>query len=402
VNETTGRLHVESQTSARIRSEDEVRAMTLAEKEDVIRRFNTRVDAAVAASPPSKERIRRALSRGGAARCPVRLRRLSLDVILRYGDELADLFCQYPDDAIFTPAYDLFIGYQPPERQPKLNAIQLLTEDAQWTDEWGTVWQHAAGGVGASTVSNPLADWSQLDEYLAKRMPDPRAPGRLDAVKPSYEMHAKTRYFGGMAHITLFERLHCLRGMENTFADFHVYPDEVDRLLDALTDYCVALVGQWGKLGVDGLFLTDDWGTQATLMISPAMWKKFFAVRYRRICDEAHRHGMHVVFHSCGNVAQIVGGLIDAGVDVLDPLQPEAIDQAEVARQFGGKVAFCGGISDQNLAVLTPQETRDHVRRTIDTLGSRFGNAYLVGPSNVLCPEVPLANIEALFEACHN
>ena len=138
------------------------------------------------------------------------------------------------------------------------------------------------------------------------------------------------------------------------------------------------------------------------MMIAPAMWRKFFAARYRRICDEAHRQGMHVIFHSCGNVTAIIGDLIDAGIDVLDPLQPEAMNLAQVAGDFGGKVAFCGGISDQKLAILTPAEVRDHVRRTIDTLGGRSGNAYLVGPSNVLCPEVPLENIEALFETCHN
>jgi uroporphyrinogen-III decarboxylase len=78
------------------------------------------------------------------------------------------------------------------------------------------------------------------------------------------------------------------------------------------------------------------------------------------------------------------------------------MDLAQVAKDYGGKVAFCGGISDQQLATLSPQQVRDHVRRTIDTLGSRFDNAYLVGPSNVLCPEVPLKNLRALFEACHN
>jgi uroporphyrinogen decarboxylase len=206
-----------------------------------------------------------------------------------------------------------------------------------------------------------------------------------------------------MTHMALFERLHCLRGIENTFADFHLYPNEVHRLLDALTDYYVEIVRSWGRLGgVDGLLLTDDWGTQTSLMISPAMWRKFFAAPYRRICDEAHRCEMHVVFHSCGNVTAIIGDLIDAGVDVLDPLQPEAMDLAQVAKDYGGKVAFCGGISDQQLATLSPQQVRDHVRRTIDTLGSRFDNAYLVGPSNVLCPEVPLKNLRALFEACHN
>jgi uroporphyrinogen decarboxylase len=384
------------------RTEDEINTLTVAEREEIVRRFHTRVDAAIAGCSPSKQRIKQALSRGGAARCPVRLRRLSLDVILRYGDALAELFCEFPDDAIFTPSYDLFIGYQSPDREPKINTIQVLTEDAQWTDEWGTVWGHAKTGVGASTISNPLTDWSQLDDYLANRMPDPRVPGRLDGALPSWRMHAETRYFGGMTLMALFERLHCLRGMENTYADFHSNPDEVYRLLDALTDYYVEIVRAWGRLGnVDAVFFSDDWGTQKSLMISPAMWRKFFASRYRRICDEAHRHGLHIVFHSCGNVFSIIGDLIEAGVDVMDPIQPEAMDLAEVAKNFGGKIAFCGGLSDQKIAKISPQEVRDHVRWVIETLGKPFGNAYLVGPSNVLCPEVPFENLRALFEACH-
>ena len=151
-----------------VRSEEEVRAMSLPQKEEVVGRFSVRYDAAVLSTPPSKQRIKRALARGGASRCPVRLRRLSLDVILRYDDVLADLFCEYPDDAVFVPAYDLFIGYHPSEQPHQINAIEVLTQDAQWPDEWGTVWGHPAGGVGASTVSNPLADWSQLDAYLAQ------------------------------------------------------------------------------------------------------------------------------------------------------------------------------------------------------------------------------------------
>jgi uroporphyrinogen decarboxylase len=108
-----------------------------------------------------------------------------------------------------------------------------------------------------------------------------------------------------------------------------------------------------------------------------------------------------VIFHSCGNVTQIVGDLIDAGVDVLDPLQPEAVDITRIAREYGGKVAFCGGISDQDIVIFTPAQVRDHVRRTIDILGKAFSNAYLVGPSNSLPPEIPIENLQALFEACH-
>ena len=202
-------------------------------------------------------------------------------------------------------------------------------------------------------------------------MPDPRAADRLDGALPAWRMHAKSQYFCGMVHMALFERLHCLRGIENAFADFHLHPNEVNRLLDALTDYYLELIRSWGTLGgVDALFMSDDWGTQTSLMIAPAMWRKLFAARYRRLCDKAHRYGMHVIFHSCGNVTAIIGDLIDAGVDVLDPVQPEAMDLAQVARDFGGKLAFCGGISDQKLATLSPQQVTDHVHWVIDTLGT--------------------------------
>jgi uroporphyrinogen decarboxylase len=376
--------------------------MTLTEREAVIRRFNDRVDKALVESPPTKAWVRQALRRGGAPRCPVRLRRLSLDVILRYGDALADLFCQYPDSAVFVQAYDIFIGYQPKDRVNRTNPLQVLTEDAQWADEWGTEWRHAGGGVGASPASHPLHDWSQLDAYLAQCMPDPHAPGRMDGALPALKMHTASKYTAGMTHLALFERFHCLRGMENAFGDLCLFPDEVDRLLGALTDYMVEMVRCWGQLGgVDGFFLTDDWGTQSALMISPPMWRRFFAARYRRICDEAHRWDMDVIFHSCGNVTEIVGDLIDAGVDVLDPVQPEAMDLARIAQEFGGKVAFSGGISDQELVSFTSNQVRGHVRRTIDLLGGPLGNAYIVAPSNTLPPDVPLENLQALFEACH-
>jgi uroporphyrinogen decarboxylase len=389
--------------TGQVRSEEEIRRLKQEEKEEIVRRFNERVDTSLQAAGPTKEWVKKALSRRGASRCPVRLRRLSVDIILRYGDPLADLFCAFPDDVAFVQAYDIFVGYQSPDKTDRINPIQAMTEDCRWTDEWGTQWQHAPGGVGASTVSNPLQDWSQLDEYLARHLPDPHAPGRLDGVRPALAQHGQRKYFGGMAHMALFERFHCLRGMERAFADFFLYPREVDRLLGALTDYFLELIGAWGQLShLDGLFITDDWGTQLSLMISPRMWRQFFAARYRRLCEEAHRLGMQVIFHSCGNVTAIIGDLIDAGVDVLDPIQPETMDLAQVARDYGGKVAFCGGISDQKLAVLTPGQVRDHVRRSIDTLGKNCGNAYLAAPSNVLLPEVPLENLQALFEACHH
>jgi uroporphyrinogen decarboxylase len=375
----------------------------LHERELLVTRFNERVDAAQQAQPSSKERVRAAVRRQGAARCPTRLRRLSHDVILRHGDALADLFVEYPDDTAFIQAYDFSVGYQAPDARISINAVQVLTTPSVWTDEWGTKWEHAEGGVGASPIDNPIKDWAQLDEYISHQLPEPDPTRRLMGARAAVRLHGPTSYVAGQTHLTLFERYHSLRGMENAFEDFYLYPKEADRLLSVLTDWYVEVIRAWGNLeNVDAMWMGDDWGSQTALMISPEMWRRFFAARYRRFCDEVHRLGRDVHFHSDGNVIDIIGDLIDAGVDVIDPVQPEAIDMVRVAREFGGKVAFSGGLSDQRLATCSPQEVKDEVHRAIEVLGAPYGNAYILAPSNSLTPEIPLDNLAALFQACHD
>lgn len=380
----------------------ETDSATLHDRELLIQRFNQRVDDAQQAQPSTKERVRAAVRRRGSGRCPTRLRRLSHDVILRHGDALSDLFVEYPDDTVFVQAYDFSVGYQAPGTPPPLNPVRLLTSPSVWTDEWGTQWEHAEGGVGASPIDHPIKDWAQFDDYARNRLPDPDPVHRLASARPAVTLHGRTSYVAGQTHLTLFERYHSLRGMENAFEDFYLYPKEADRLLGVLTDWYVEVIRGWGNLdNVDAMWMGDDWGSQNALMISPDMWRRFFAARYRRFCDEVHRLGRDVHFHSDGNVIEIVGDLIDAGVDVIDPVQPEAIDLARVAREFGGKVAFSGGLSDQRLASCSPQEVKDEVHRAIELLGSPYGNAYILAPSNSLTPEIPIANLEALFRACH-
>lgn len=363
--------------------------------------FNRRVDAAQMAATPTKGWVRDAVRRRGSSRCPVRLRRLSLDVVLRHGAALADLFVAYPDDIVHVQPYDMFVGYQP-SASAALDPVRLLTEAAAWTDEWGTAWEHAAGGSGASPHGYPIGDWADLDRYLESSLPDPRAPGRFGGAIPTVRALGPTHYMAGTTHQAIWERFHQLRGMEGAFEDLYLNPAETSRLLDVLTDYQIDLVRQWAGLGnVDAVFLTDDWGSQAGMLIAPAKWQEVFAPRYRRICDEAHRHDLDVIFHSCGNIASIIGPMIDAGIDVIDPLQSEALDLAWLAREYGGKVAFAGGLPEQTLAHLTPAGVRDEVHRTIDLLGPAFGNALILAPSNSILADVPLENLVALFEAAH-
>ena len=378
------------------------RALPIAGMERILGRFEDRVSAAQRANPPTKAWVRKAIHRQGDGRCPVRLKRLSFDLILRYGDALADLFCAYPDDVVAVIPYDITIGYQPPDKQPRINTVEALMREAQWIDEWGTRWGHAFGGVGATPIAYPIKDWSELDDYLEHRVPDPHAPGRLDAAASALAMHGSAKYCYGVIHLALFERLHALRGMGELLADLCMYESEVRRLMDALEIYLVEIVRGWAAIGADGVFMTDDWGSQTGLLIAPEMWRRIFKPYYARVFAEAHRLGMDVLFHSCGNVTDIVGDLIDIGMDVLDPVQPGAMDIEAVGRTFGGRVAFSGAVDIQQLLCSgTPRQIKDEVRNIIKALGRPFGGSLLLGPANVMTPETPLENLQALFEVTH-
>jgi len=374
--------------------------LSLDKKKEILSRFGEKVGNAMLKSPPTKDFVKNALRRKGSPRCVTRVQRLSIDIILQYGDDLADLFSAYPDDIISPHPYDIFIGYQKPDKKDKIDTIKALTENATWVDEWGTGWGHALGGVGATSVSYPIKDWSQLDDYLTHQFPNPREAGRLDVAAEAIKKHGDTRYIMGVNPIGIFERLHALRGMEETLMDFYTNEREIQILLERLTDYHIELFRYWSEIGADGIFTGDDFGSQRSMMISADMWRKIFRPHYKKIFDDIHKCGMDVIYHSCGNIMDIIPDLIDLGADVLDPIQPAAMDAREIARNFGGKIAFYGGINDQELANWTPQQVKDEVRRMIDTVGKPFGNAYMVAPANVLTPEVPLENLHAICQAC--
>jgi uroporphyrinogen decarboxylase len=368
-------------------SETDYLHLSLAEMEAINDRFNNRVNAGQLANPPTKAFARKAIHRHGTGRCPARMKRLTVDVVLRYGDALADLFCEFPDDVVPILPYDVSTGYQASDRVDRINTLEILTTAAEWSDEWGARWRHAFGGVGSTTVSYPLADWAQLDEYLATKMPNPRAPGRLDAAVNVLQLHGATKYCYAFHAGTLFERFHMLRGMENVFTDLYVNPSESHKLLDALCNHTLEMARYWCEIGVDGIMFADDWGTQTSLMISPAMWRETFKPYYKIIFDEVHRLGKDVMFHSCGHVLPIVGDLIDVGVDVLDPLQPKAMDLAQLAREYGGKISFSGGIDVQDLLAFgKPQEIKDEICRLIDTVSRPYGDGLIIGPSCGMTP----------------
>ena len=151
---------------------------------------------------------------------------------------------------------------------------------------------------------------------------------------------------------------------------------------------------------IDIFFMGDDMGTQASTYVSPDMYRRFFKKRLAAYCEQAHRYGMKTMYHTCGRVAPLVGDFIDAGLDILQSLQPQAMGEelAALKREYGRHLAFQGGIDIQGVLPRgTPDEVAEHVRSRAEILGE--GGGYIFGTAHNILPDTPTENILALVEA---
>lgn len=193
-----------------------------------------------------------------------------------------------------------------------------------------------------------------------------------------------------------------LFGMENYMVKMYTHPEVVQAVTDRVCSFYYEANERFFKLAgpeVDGYFFGNDFGTQLDLICGPDQFDQFIMPWFRRFTEQAHRHGLHAILHSCGAIHKVIGRLIDAGVNCLHPLQALAanMDAETLASDFKGRIAFMGGIDTQHLLVHgTPEDIKKEVRRVKALLGPRL----IVSPSHeALLPNVPPANLEAMAEA---
>jgi uroporphyrinogen decarboxylase len=268
---------------------------------------------------------------------------------------------------------------------------------ARHTDEFGCVWDRSAGMP--HPVGYPLAgDDANLDRYT---MPDPYRAGRFDGARAIAERYRGRVFLFGKLGMALFERAWAIRGMEQLLADMALRPEFVDELLDRiLYEWNLPIIDQQMALGVDGFYFADDWGSKTGLIFSGRMWRRFIkprlAVCYRRVKEKGGIVGQH----SDGNILEIFPDLIEIGLDVFNPLQPSAYDVYDVKARFGDRLTFYGGIDvEGTLPHGTPAEVRAEVLERAERLGR--GGGYILQSSHTMLDDVPLENLVAYIEACH-
>lgn len=205
---------------------------------------------------------------------------------------------------------------------------------------------------------------------------------------------------GGWAPV--ISRVFELFGMETALTYFHDRPDLIHATIEKSIDYYYELYDTALAKADGGIMIVgfgDDFATQRDLLISPEMWRTFCKKPLARLFGLGQKHGVQVFFHSCGAVRSIIPDLIEIGLDILFPIQPNAwgMDFRELKKEFGKDLVFWGGIDVQKLLPFgSPDDVRRVVRERIDVLGA--GGGYILSSSHNLLKAFPLANILAMFD----
>jgi hypothetical protein len=265
-------------------------------------------------------------------------------------------------------------------------------------DDWGCRWSRTEHANMGQVVEHPLADWSAIDRY---RPPDPVNPFYFERLGPELDQ-ARDRYVVVTSHFNLIERLHMLRGFTETFEDFYLAPERVERLLDMILEFKLTQFDELHRRfseGIDGIFLTDDWGTQNQTFVGLDIFDRFFADRYKALFGAIHDHGWHVHLHSCGRVNDLAPRLIEAGVDVLNLQQPRAYGLVEFGERFRGKVCFLATVDIQKtLPRGIEREVREEVRLLLEHWSTPAGGLIVFNYGDSTALGVPAEMKQVMFD----
>lgn len=199
-----------------------------------------------------------------------------------------------------------------------------------------------------------------------------------------------------------FEKAYFARGIEAFLADIAGEPEFARRFLTSIVDKNLVMLENFLDMKeIDGVLLGSDWGSQRGLLMSKPAWDDLIRPGEQREYDLIHAYGKDVWVHSCGDVAELLPSLIEMGVDVLNPVQPECMDIQFLKRTYGSQITFWGGIStQQTLPFSTPEKVFEEVLSTRSMMSE--GGGYITAGAQEIQYDVPFDNLVALIEAARS
>lgn len=274
------------------------------------------------------------------------------------------------------------------------NKLVIYFSDNVFEDEWGVRRQLTNTGQFWRYVYHPLSNARSVNEYI---FPDIELPERFDEIERGIKKY-NHKYIISVEMWNFFKHAWELRSFENFLSDLYINPGFVNELLDKLLEFKVKQARKLAKIGVDIIEVAGDIGMQSAMMLSPKLWRKYFKPRLRKLVQETKRiRDVYFLFHSDGYIKPVISDIIEIGFDILDPIQPECMNPAEIKKLYGEKITLHGTISLQRTL---PRGGKEDVRREVISRIEKCGEGggLILAPSNTVTPDVPIENIIALYE----
>ena len=321
---------------------------------------------------------------------------------------LASLDHRQPDripyNILFTePARaNMATYYSDPDFESKLgNCLHVLKTEPidAWREVRQGIWEDQFGVQWDRSIDRDIGNVCNVsvtrDTLGGLRFPDPDDPSR-------FAEHARLiRENPNEFHVTnlgfsLFERAWTLAGMETFLMAMVDDKDFAHALLDRILEYNLRIIEKACALPIDAMMFGDDWGQQRGLIMGAGLWREFIGPRVHQMYSLVRSRGKRVFIHSCGKVDELFADLIDCGLDVFNPFQPEVIDVEEAKRRYGDRLSFYGGISTQKtLPYGTVKQVKDEVRRLLDRIGKNGG--YIASPAHDVPRDAKPENIAVMI-----
>ena len=273
---------------------------------------------------------------------------------------------------------------------------------------WGVPTKMMKAGLATyqEYINPPIAgytDPSQLADYTLWPRPDNFDYAGARALADKARSYRFATIGPWISHFEIYCQM---RGLENALMDTLANPDFLDVALDRIENIQTVMLERFlTELGerLDIVFISDDMGMQESLLVPLEVWETHFKPRLKRWCDLIHHYGKKVLFHTDGAVLPLIPGLIDCGIDILNPIQHACpgMDIAVLKDRFGQDLIFHGGIDNQQVLPLgTTQDVINETRACLETLG-RDGEYICCSCHNVQAG-TPVENIITMIELIKN
>ena len=273
-----------------------------------------------------------------------------------------------------------------------------LSDQEYYTDEWGIGWRrvrYAGDCYYTEPTNHPLSDAKKLDSF---ELPNFAEEQRYTEIQGLLTRYGSEYVIIAEVACTLFELSWYLRGLQRVLMDFVNNKDFMHEYLAKLRQWIETAGKKLASMGVDVIFVGDDFGMQDRMLVSPQVFRDFFKPIYAELFQEFKKINpdVKIAFHTDGDVEPILPDFVEIGVDILNPVQPQSMDPAHLKKRFGKKLTFWGTLDNQHTVPFgSAGEVEKEVLQRLRDVAP--GGGLIIGPAHNVQPITPIDNLRTIY-----